>query len=132
MNAVGIDISKGKSMVAIMRPYGEIVSAPFEVKHTSSAINSLVALINSVEGESRIVMEHTGRYYEALAHQLSQANLLSVPLTQNLSKILIMILFVKLNLIKLMQLKSPDMLLTSGKILNSIVLWMNYAISLKP
>lgn len=75
MNAVGIDISKGKSMVAIMRPYGEIVSAPFEVKHTSSAINSLVALINSVEGESRIVMEHTGRYYEALAHQLSQANL---------------------------------------------------------
>ena len=75
MNAVGIDISKGKSMVAIMRPYGEIVSAPFEVKHTSSAINSLVALINSVEGESRIVMEHTGRYYEVLAHQLSGANL---------------------------------------------------------
>ena len=29
MNAVGIDISKGKSMVAIMRPYGEIVSAPY-------------------------------------------------------------------------------------------------------
>ena len=28
MNAVGIDVSKGKSMVAIMRPFGEIVSAP--------------------------------------------------------------------------------------------------------
>ena len=26
MNAVGIDVSKGKSMVAIMRPFGEIVS----------------------------------------------------------------------------------------------------------
>ena len=25
MNAVGIDVSKGKSMVAIMRPFGEIV-----------------------------------------------------------------------------------------------------------
>ncbi|EGX69269.1 hypothetical protein HMPREF9457_03211, partial [Dorea formicigenerans 4_6_53AFAA] len=24
MNAVGIDVSKGKSMVAIMRPFGEI------------------------------------------------------------------------------------------------------------
>ncbi|SES92631.1 hypothetical protein SAMN05216313_1011, partial [Enterocloster lavalensis] len=24
MNAVGIDVSKGKSMVAILRPYGEI------------------------------------------------------------------------------------------------------------
>ena len=71
MNAVGIDVSKGKSMVAIMRPFGEIVSAPFEIKHTTSDINSLVELINSVEGESRIVMEHTGRYYEVLAHQLS-------------------------------------------------------------
>ena len=55
--------------------FGEIVSAPFEIKHTASDINSLVELINSVEGESRIVMEHTGRYYEVLAHQLSEANL---------------------------------------------------------
>ena len=75
MNAVGIDVSKGKSMVAIMRPFGEVISAPFEIKHTSSDINSLIELINSVEGESRIVMEHTGRYYEALAYELSAANL---------------------------------------------------------
>ncbi len=73
MNAVGIDVSKGKSMVAIMRPFGEIVSAPFEIKHTTNDIKSLVELINSVEGESRIVMEHTGCYYEVLAHQLSEA-----------------------------------------------------------
>lgn len=38
MNAVGIDVSKGKSMVAILRPYGELVEAPFEVKHTSSGV----------------------------------------------------------------------------------------------
>ena len=38
MNAVGIDVSKGKSMVAILRPYGEIISKPFEVKHTVSGI----------------------------------------------------------------------------------------------
>lgn len=75
MNAVGIDVSKGKSMVAILRSYGEIVSTPFEIKHTSSDINALVEQIKSVEGETRIVMEHTGRYYEVLAHQLSQANL---------------------------------------------------------
>ena len=75
MNAVGIDVSKGKSMVAIMRPFGEIVFAPFEIKHTTSDILSLVELINSVEGESRIVMKHTGRYYEVLAHQLSESDL---------------------------------------------------------
>ena len=75
MNAVGIDVSKGKSMVAIIRPFGEMVTKPFEITHTNSDITSLVDLINSFEGESRIVMEHTGRYYEVLAHQLSEANL---------------------------------------------------------
>jgi len=75
MNAVGIDVSKGKSMVAILRPYGEIVVSPFEVKHTASNLNSLVALIKSVDGESRIVMEHTGRYYEPIVRKLSEANL---------------------------------------------------------
>ena len=39
MNAVGIDVSKGKSMVAILRSYGEIISKPFEVKHTVSAVS---------------------------------------------------------------------------------------------
>ena len=75
MNAVGIDVSKGKSMVAILRPYGEIVSSPFEIKHTSGNIHSLVEQIKSIEGESRIVMEHTGRYYEPLARELSLAGL---------------------------------------------------------
>lgn len=75
MNAVGIDVSKGKSMVAILRPLGQIVSTPFEISHTTSDINSLIELIKSIEGESRIVMEHTGRYYEVLAHKLSDANL---------------------------------------------------------
>ena len=58
MNAVGIDVSKSKSVVAIMRPFGEIVSTPFEIKHTASDIHSLIELINSVEGESRIVMDN--------------------------------------------------------------------------
>lgn len=75
MNAVGIDVSKGKSMVAILRPYGEIVSKPFEVLHTSSGIRSLIKHIKSIDGESRIVMEHTGRYYEPLVRELSNADL---------------------------------------------------------
>lgn len=75
MNAVGIDVSKGKSMVCILRPCGEIISSPFEIKHTSSDISNLIDLIKSVDGESRVVMEHTGRYYESLAHQLSQAGI---------------------------------------------------------
>ena len=57
MNAVGIDVSKGKSMVAIMRPFGEIVSPPFEIKHTTSDINSLVELITEVTRMRRTVIQ---------------------------------------------------------------------------
>ena len=88
MNAVGIDVSKGKSMVAILRPYGEIVVSPFEVMHTASNLNSLVELIKSVDGESRIVMEHTGRYYEPIIRRLSEANLFVSAVNPNLISIL--------------------------------------------
>lgn len=86
MNAVGIDVSKGKSMVAILRPYGEIVSSPFEIKHSSGSIQSLIEQIKSIEGESRIVMEHTGRYYEPLARELSQAGLFVTAVNPKLIK----------------------------------------------
>ena len=73
MNAVGIDISKGKSMVAVARPLGEIVSNPFEVRHTSDDIAVLTKYLHTLVGDTRIVMEHTGRYYEPMARQLAGA-----------------------------------------------------------
>ena len=126
MNAVGIDVSKGKSMVTILRPFGEIVSSPFEIKHTSSDIHSLIKLIHSIEGESRVVMEHTGRYYEALAHQQISLSVLLIP---SWSKILITILFARSSPTKLILSRLPATLLTNGKVLNRIVLQMNYALS---
>lgn len=85
-NAVGIDVSKGKSMVAILRPLGEVVSSPFEVYHTSDEIRSLIEQIQSVPGETRIVLEHTGRYHEPLVHELSQAHLFISPVNPKLIK----------------------------------------------
>lgn len=41
MNAVGIDVSKGKGMVAVIRPFGEVVAKPFEVHHTASELRKL-------------------------------------------------------------------------------------------
>ena len=72
MNAVGIDISKGKSTICVLQPFGNVVAKPFEVQHTLSSINQLITWL---KGETRIVMEHTGRYYESMAKWLSQANL---------------------------------------------------------
>lgn len=72
MNAVGIDVSKGRSMVAVARP-GEVVARPFIVSHTQSGIHELIDQLSSLDGETRIVMEHTGRYYEPMAQRLSDA-----------------------------------------------------------
>lgn len=75
MNAVGIDVSKGKSMVAIMRPFGEVVAKPYEVRHTSSELRELAASLKSLDGETRVVLEHTGRYYEPVAQMLHDAGI---------------------------------------------------------
>jgi len=75
MNAVGIDVSKGKSTIAVMRPFGEVVAAPFEVKHTAVELDKLVSFIQKLDGETRIVMEYTGTYYEPIAYALHDAGL---------------------------------------------------------
>lgn len=63
MNCVGIDVSKGKSMIAVMRPLGEMVIPPFEVGHTDAELCELSRRLGGLEGETRIVMEATGNYH---------------------------------------------------------------------
>lgn len=57
MNCVGIDVSKGKSTIAVMRPFGEVVVSPFEVCHTASELSELARLLKSLDGETRVVSE---------------------------------------------------------------------------
>jgi transposase len=71
MNAVGIDVSKGKSTVAVMRPFGEVVKAPFDVEHTASGLAGLADFILSLKGDVRVVLENTGKYSEPIARFLS-------------------------------------------------------------
>ena len=75
MNAVGIDISKGKSMVAIMRPFGEVVASPFEVLHTDSELGQLANRLLSLNGETKVIMECTGSYHQPIAYALHEAGL---------------------------------------------------------
>lgn len=70
MNAVGIDVSKGKSTVAVLRPLNVTVAPPFEVGHTIPELEKLSDFLNRLDGETRVVMEHTGRYYESVAYAL--------------------------------------------------------------
>ena len=71
-NVAGIDVSKGKSMVSVLRPFGEVVTKPFSVGHTGSELKELADYLKSLDGETRVVMEHTGRYYEPVARFLHQ------------------------------------------------------------
>lgn len=75
MNAVGIDVSKGKSTVTIRRPGDIVVMPPCDIPHTQSAINELIGQIKWLYGEAKACMEHIGRYYEPVATWLSDAGI---------------------------------------------------------
>jgi transposase len=70
MNAIGIDVSKGKSTVAVIQPLGIVIAQPFDVLHTDSDLKKLAAFIKSLPGETKVVMEYTGTYYEPIANAL--------------------------------------------------------------
>lgn len=75
MNAVGIDVSKGKSTVTIRRPGDVVLMPPCDIPHTQSEIDALIERIRSLDGETKVCMEHTGRYYEPVATWLSDAGI---------------------------------------------------------
>lgn len=75
MNAVGIDVSKGKSTVAVIQPFGVVIAEPFDVFHTDSSLKELVRFIKSLSGETKVVMEYTGTYYEPVANALHNAGI---------------------------------------------------------
>lgn len=63
MISVGIDVSKEKSTVCILKPCGEIVKSPYEVTHTENHLLELTSLIKCFNEEVRVVMEATGTYH---------------------------------------------------------------------
>jgi len=72
MNAVGIDVSKGKSMVAALRPMGEVALTPHEVPHTAVDLENLGYQIIDLGEDTRVIMEATGRYHEPVAAALHE------------------------------------------------------------
>ena len=73
MFAVGVDISNGRSTVAVLGAQRKVVMKPFEVPHTADGFASLSEKLRGLNGEARIVMEHTGRYYESFAMSMHKA-----------------------------------------------------------
>ena len=61
---VGIDVSKGKSTVAILSIAGEVIETPFEINHDVEGLKLLEKKLKDIPKEDlKIVMEETGTYH---------------------------------------------------------------------
>ena len=72
MNAVGINVSKGKSMVAALRPMGEVALLPQEFLHTEVGLEQMAYAIIVLWEDTRVIMEATGRCHEPIAAALHE------------------------------------------------------------
>lgn len=65
--SVGIDVSMGKSTIAIISTDGEVISEPFEIEHTKSGFNLILEKIKDIPKDNvKFVMESTGNYCKSL------------------------------------------------------------------
>ena len=78
MISVGIDISKDKSTVCMLRPYGEVVEAPYNIDHTEQALNTLIERIKSFDEDVKVVLEATGGYHQVVVAKLLTSNIFTV------------------------------------------------------
>ncbi len=78
MISIGIDISKEKSTVCMLRPYGEIVEAPYDVEHNEQALNVLIERIKSFNEDVKVVLEATGGYHQVVVAKLLEADIFTV------------------------------------------------------
>lgn len=61
---VGIDVSKGKSTIAILSVEGEIIEEPFEITHDIDGLEFLEGKLKRLPKDTlKIVMEETGTYH---------------------------------------------------------------------
>lgn len=64
--SIGIDVSKGKSTVCIMKPYGEVLKRAFEMLHSMDELLNLIELIQSLLHDSASnhkLTDFVKRYY---------------------------------------------------------------------
>lgn len=72
MIAVGIDVSKSKSTVAVLDSDGCIRAKPYSMRHTQTDMNSLVMYLKNVNEPIIILMEYTGHYHYPVLKKLQE------------------------------------------------------------
>lgn len=74
MVAIGIDVSKGKSTVSAVGEGKKVLQKPYDIVHNKTDLAELVAFVKKFE-DVRVVMEHTGVYYQVVAQTLVNAGI---------------------------------------------------------
>ena len=70
MIAIGIDVSKSKSTVAILNSDGTPLTRPFSMAHTLPEMNDLVKRLRALDSPITILMEYTGHYHYPVLKKL--------------------------------------------------------------
>ena len=72
MIAVGIDVSKSKSTVAILDSYGTVLATPFNMAHTQPEMNALASRLKAFNEPVTILLEYTGHYHYPVLKKLQE------------------------------------------------------------
>ena len=72
MLAVGIDVSKSKSTVAILNADGSVLVKPYTMAHTQSDMCALADYLRTFDEPLTILMEYTGHYHYPVLKKLQQ------------------------------------------------------------
>ena len=72
MIAVGIDVSKSKSTVAILDSYGTVLATPFNMAHTQPEMNALISRLKAFDEPVTILLEYTGHYHYPVLKKLQE------------------------------------------------------------
>ena len=75
MIAVGIDVTKSKSTVAILDSYGTVLATPFNMAHTQPEMNALVSRLKAFDEPVTILLEYTGHYHYPVLKKLQDEGL---------------------------------------------------------
>ena len=67
MYSIGIDVSKGKSMIAIITTDGEVIHKPFEIENNKTGFKILEEKIKDIpKDQIKFIMEATGAYHRPI------------------------------------------------------------------
>ena len=70
MIAVGIDVSKSKSTVAVIDSNGVVLASPYTIAHTQPELHALAKYLKELKEPVTILMEYTGHYHYPVLKQL--------------------------------------------------------------